>query len=47
MKKQDGYKMLAGLFLVAILFTPQNSKTWLYFLIPVLVFGTLWFMKLK
>jgi len=47
MKKIDVYKGLAVLLLLAILFTPQHSKMWVYFLIPGLVFGTLWFTKLK
>lgn len=46
MEKKGAYKMFAVLFLIAILFTPQNSKTWIYFLIPGLVFGALWFMKI-
>jgi len=46
MEKAGFYKLMAVLFILGILFTPQGSKTWIYFLIPGLVFGALWFWKL-
>ncbi|MEK6945774.1 MAG: hypothetical protein AABW63_03200 [Nanoarchaeota archaeon] len=46
MKKIDVFKVMALLFFMAILFTPQHSFAWLYFAIPGLIFGFLWFKKL-
>ena len=47
MEQKDVFKGLSVFLLLAILFTPQYSNTWVYFFIPGLVFGILWFKKLK
>jgi len=46
MDKIEVLKALSVFAFLAILFTPQNSNTWLYFFIPGIVFGIVWFRML-
>ncbi len=46
MDQKEFFKLMAVIFLLAILFTPLNSRTWLYFFAPGIIFGILWFKKL-
>ncbi len=46
MDQKEFFKMVAALSFLAILFTPQGSEMGFYFLIPGIVFGALWFLKL-
>jgi len=46
MNKKEFFKMMAVIFLLGILFTPSKTNIWLYFFVPGIIFGILWFRKL-
>jgi len=46
MDKTEVLQGLAGLFLIAVLFTPISSDLWIYFLGAGITFGAVWFSRL-
>ncbi|MEX0920007.1 MAG: hypothetical protein WDZ69_00305 [Candidatus Pacearchaeota archaeon] len=46
MDQKEFLKMAAAISFLSILFTPMGSEIGFYLLIPGVVFGALWFLKL-
>ncbi len=45
MDKKTIAGIIAAFFLIAMLFSPIDSKIWIWFLILGLAFGAVWWMK--